>query len=182
MKTKMKKLLFAMALSCCYFAGTAQTKISADEAKSICTNVMANFTERVAFAYTKGLTLEQFKTKLCGRAVPVNAGNGMIETAYGYLSKGISKSQIIKENNGVAVASAFKFLSEQHNKGINPDGTELFGGKSNLENAPVARDGGCKWYQFWCLVENFANWVVANWPVLQEIIITIAGLAGIAIP
>ena len=166
----MKKLLFAIALSCCYFAGTAQTKITAGEAKSITANVMANFTDAASFAYTKGISLGEFKTKLCGKAVPVSAGNGMIETAYGYLSKGITKSQIIKENDGVAVAYAFKFLSDQHNKGIEPDGMELFGGKNALESAPVAKAAGCKWYQFWCLVQDFANWVVANWPVIVQII------------
>ena len=171
MKTKMKKLLFAIALSCCYFAGTAQTKVTADEAKSITANVMANFTDATSFAYTKGISLDQFKVKLCNKAIPVSAGNGMIETAYSYLSKGISKSQIVKENDGIAVANAFKFLSDQHNKGIEPDGTELFGGKSALENAPVAKAAECKWYQFWCLVQNFANWVVLNWPTIYQILV-----------
>ena len=170
MKTKMKKLLFAIVLNYCYFLGSAQTNISADEAKAITANVMANFTETASFVYTKGISLDQFKAKLCGKAKPVDAGNGMIETAYTYLSKGISKSQIIKENNGVAVANAFKFLLDQHNKGIEPDGMELFGGKTALENAPVAKAAGCKWYQFWCLVQDFANWVVANWQVIAQII------------
>jgi len=166
----MKKLLFAIALNCCYFLGTAQSKITAEDAKAITTNVMANFTESTSFAYTKGITLDQFRSKLCGKAVPVDAGNGMIEAAYSYLSNGISKTDIIKQNDGVAVANAFKFLLDQHNKGIEPDGTELFGGKSALENAPVAKAPGCKWYQFWCLVQNFANWVVANWPMIFQLI------------
>ena len=172
----MKKLLFAIALNCCYFLGTAQTKVTADEARSITANVMANFTEAVSFVYTKGITLDQFKSKLCNKAVPVKAGAGMIETAYTYLSKGITKSQIIKENDGIAVANAFKFLSDQHAKGIATDGTELFGGKDALESAPVSKAAACKWYQFWCLVQDFANWVVANWPVIHEIILVIIGL------
>ena len=166
----MKKLLFAIVLNCCYFFGMAQTKITADEARSITANVMANFTENVSFAYSKGISLNEFKNKLCGRAEPVEAGNGMIETAYTYLSKGISKDQVIRENNGLAVANAFKFLLDQHNKGIEPDGTELFGGKNALEAAPVAKAVGCKWYQFWCLVQDFANWVVGNWSIIAAIL------------
>jgi len=173
----MKKLLLAVALNCCYFLGTAQTKISADEAKNITANIMANFTEAVSFAYVKGVSLTDFKSRLYGRAKPVAAGVGMIETAYGYLSNGIRKDQIVKENNGVAVANAFKYLSDQNSKGIvGTDGSELFGGKENLGNAPVAKADGCRWYQFWCLVENFANWVVANWPTIQQIIQFILGL------
>lgn len=172
----MKKLLFALALNCCYFFGTAQDKISAEEARLITANVMANFTESVSFVYTKGISLDQFRSRLCNKAVPVKAGDGMIETAYNYLSKGITKTQIVKENDGVAVANAFKFLSDQHNKGIDTDGTELFGGKTALESAPVSKAAGCKWYQFWCLVQDFANWVVQNWPVILEIINVVVGL------
>jgi len=176
MKTKMKKLLFAIALQCCYFLGTAQTKITSNDARVITANVMANFTESVSFAYKKGISLEQFKTSLCGRALPLQAGYGMIETAYGYLSKGIKKDQIVKENNGVAVANAFKYFLNQHKNGnVIADGSELFGGKEELANNPVAKAADCRWYQFWCLVENFANWVVQNWSVIYEIIIVISG-------
>lgn len=167
----MKKLLLALALNCCYFFGTAQTKISADEAKLITANVMANFTQSASFAYSKGVTLDQFKARLYGKAVPVIAGNTMAEVAYSYLSRGVSKEQIARENDGVAVAKAFKFLLDQHNKGIEPDGTELFGSKTALESNSAAKvTEGCRWYQFWCLVENFANWVVANWPTIYQII------------
>jgi len=166
----MKKLLLALALNCCYFLGTAQTKITVDEAKSITANVMANFTQSASFAYSKGVTLDQFKVRLYGKAVPVIAGNTMAEVAYSYLSRGVSKEQIARENDGVAVANAFKFLLDLHNKGIEPDGTELFGSKTALENNPAAKAAGCRWYQFWCLVENFANWVVANWPTIQTIL------------
>lgn len=160
-----------MALHCCYFLGTAQTTVTAEQAKAITANVMANFTERVSFVYTKGITLDQFKVKLCGKSVPGLPGNSMIETAYDYLSKGVTKDRIIRENDGVAVANAFKYLSDQHKKGIEPDGTEVFGGKNNLQSAAVSKVAGCKWYQFWCLVEEFANWVVANWAVIQVILV-----------
>lgn len=173
----MKKLIFAIALICCYFLGTAQTKITADEAKAITANVMANFTQSASFAYSKGVTLDQFKTRLYGKAVPVIAGNTMAEVAYSYLSRGVSKEQIIRENDGKAVANAFKFLLDQHNKGIEPDGTELFGSKTALEsNAAAKAAPGCRWYQFWCLVENFANWVVANWATIQQILIFVLNI------
>ena len=171
MKTKMKKLLFAIALSCCYFAGVAQETVTADQAKAITANTMANFTQSVSYAYVKGISLGEFKNKLCGKATPLEAGNGMIETAYTYLSNGVTKDRIIKENDGIAVARAFKYLFDQNKRGVvSTDGSELFGGKAALENGAVAKANGCRWYQFWCLVENFANWVVQNWSVIQSIL------------
>jgi len=178
MKTKMKKLLFAIALQCCYFLGTAQTKITADEARMITGTMMAHFTESVSFAYDKCATLKDFKSRLYGKAVPTVAGDGMVEKAYLYLSGEKSKEHIIKENDGVAVANAFKYLLDQHKNGnVIADGSELFGGKDDLENNPVAKAADCKWYQFWCLVENFANWVVQNWETIYQIIVVI--LTGI---
>ena len=177
MKTKMKKLLFATVLSCCYLLGIAQDKVTDEQAKAITANTMANFTESVSFAYVKGISLGDFKIRLCGKAEPVDAGDGMIETAYSYLSNGATKDEIIKENDGIAVARALKYLSDQHNKGVvSSDGSELFGGKESLGNSTIAKTEGCKWYQFWCHVQDFANWVVANWPTIQQIIIVILSL------
>jgi hypothetical protein len=171
MKTKMKKLLLAVAITCCYFSGSAQSSVTREQAKSIAANVMANFTVSTSFAYTKGITLAQFKSKLCGKALPVIAGDGLINEAYYCLSKGMTKEQVASQNNGVAVANAFKYLLDQHNKGVEPDGTELFGGKNNLPAADgTARVSDCKWYQFWCLVQDFATWVVNNWPIIAQII------------
>ena len=168
MKTKMKKLFFAMALSCCWLLGTAQDNVTKEQARDITANTMANFTESVSFAYVKGISLREFNKILCGKAVPLDAGNGMIETAYAYLSNGATKDEIINENDGVAVARAFKYLSEQHEKGVvSSDGSEIFGG---VVNSTIAKAEGCKWYQFWCHVHDFADWVVANWPVIVEIL------------
>ncbi|MEP7163220.1 MAG: hypothetical protein ABI741_00925 [Ferruginibacter sp.] len=173
----MKKLLFAMTLSCCYLLGIAQDNITAEQAKAITANTMANFTQSVSFAYTKGISLGDFRKKLCGKATPLDAGNGMIETAYSYLSNGVTKDRIIKENDGIAVAKAFRYLYDQHNRGVaSSDGSELFGGKENLANSQVARAEDCRWYQFWCHVQVFANWVVQNWPTIQQILIYLLGL------
>ena len=160
-----------MTLSCCYLLGIAQDNVTAEQAKAITANTMANFTQSVSFAYTKGISLGDFRKKLCGKAMPLDAGNGMIETAYSYLSTGVTKDRIIKENDGIAVAKAFKYLYDQHSKGVvGTDGSELFGGKENLANGAAAKAADCRWYQFWCQVENFANWVVNNWPVIVQII------------
>ena len=105
-------------------------------------------------------------------------GDGMVEKAYLYLSGEKSKEHIIKENDGVAVANAFKYLLDLHKNGnVIADGSELVGGREDLENNPVAKAADCKWYQFWCLVENFANWVVQNWETIYQIIVVI--LTGI---
>lgn len=176
MKTKMKKLLFAVAIQCCYFWGTAQSGITANEAKAITANVMADFTKSVSFAYEKCTSLNEFKSKLYGKARPTDAGDGMVDAAYLYLSGEKSREDILKEDNGVAVARAFKYLYDQHKQGnVIAEGSELFGGRDDLENNPEARAADCKWYQFWCLVENFANWVVQNWPIIQQILDYITG-------
>ncbi len=160
-----------MALSCCWLLGTAQDNVTKEQARDITANTMANFTESVSFAYVKGISLREFKKTLCGKAVPLDAGNGMIETAYTYLSNGATKDEIIKENDGVAVARVFKYLSEQHDKGVvSSDGSEIFGEKESLGNSTIAKAESCKWYQFWCHVHDFADWVVANWPVIVEIL------------
>ena len=166
-----------MVLGCFCLPGIAQDKVTDEQAKAIAANTMANFTQSVSFAYTKGISLGDFRKKLCGKAIPLDAGNGMIETAYSYLSTGVTKDRIIKENDGIAVAKAFKYLYDQHNKGVvGSDGSELFGGKENLASGVVAKASDCRWYQFWCLVENFANWVVQNWPTIYQIIVVILGL------
>ena len=171
----MKKLLIAIVLHCCCFLGSAQSKITEDEARDITAHVMANFTESVSFAYEKGMSLDEFKLNLCSKAEPAKEGNAMIETAYSYLSNGIGKENIIKENNGISVANAFKFLLDEHNKGIESDETTLFGEKKYLENNDVAKAAECKWYQFWCQVHDFADWLVQNWPTIYDIILFILG-------
>lgn len=159
-----------MALSCCYFFGIAQEKITAEEARNITATTMANFTFSTSNAYYKGMSLESFRAKLCGSAVPMRQGDAMIETAYIYLSKGLTKEEIINVNDGRAVANALQFLSNQHNKGIVTDGTEIFGGNNILLRTAFTAKEGCKWYQFWCHVQVFANWVVENWPTILEIL------------
>src|SRR4051812_23128230 len=109
MKTKMKKLFFAIALSACSFVGMTQDKITEDFAKAVCANTMANFTASTSFYYSKGMTYDAFRKKLCGPATPVDAGEGMLKTAYNYLAQGITKDQIIKQNDGKSVAVAFQF-------------------------------------------------------------------------
>ena len=158
-----------MTLSCCHLSGIAQDNVTAEQAKAITANTMANFTQAVSFAYTKGISLGDFQKKLCGKAIPLDAGNGMIETAYSYLSTGITKDRIIKENDGIAVAKAFKYLYDQHVRGVvSTDGSELFGGKENLENTSAAKEG-CRWYQFLCHVQQFIAWLtILEYPLILE--------------
>lgn len=164
----MKKLSFGIAFLACYIIGPAQTSVSPEQARSNLAGIMAAFTEASSFAYSKGITYDQFKLRLCGKAVPVYSGNLMIEEAYNYLNKGIGREQVLKENNGTAVAKAFKFLLDQHNKSVEPDGTELFGGKAILDGnaTPVSKAGGCKWYQFWCLVQQVVASLFYNWNLI----------------
>ncbi|MEO7524165.1 MAG: hypothetical protein ABIT58_08730, partial [Ferruginibacter sp.] len=91
--------------------------------------------------------------------------------------QGATNDFIIKNYRGREVADVMSYLLNAHNKGIESDGSELFGGKTGIANNGLAKnDTGCKWYEVWCHLENFANWVVANWAVIAQIIATIVAL------
>lgn len=166
----MKRLIFLLTLSCgCLFV-SGQQKMTPEYARKVTANTMANFTESVSFAYVKGVTFEGFRKTLCGSATPLDQGNYMIKQAYTYLSKGVTKERIMLEDNGRAVAGAMQLFLNQHNKGINYEGSEIFGEKSVLEKTSSSREG-CRWYQFWCHVQAVILWVAIEWGLIPEIII-----------
>jgi hypothetical protein len=178
----MKKLFFVLSIVSYCFAGFAQQKITQDQAKSICAQQMAAFTRAVSGAYQKGSSYDQFQYALCGRSAVTTEGVNQLKVAYNFLTQGVSNDFIIKNYSGKEVAASMNYLSNLHSKGIASDGSELFGGNTGTSNNALAKnaDGGCKWYQFWCLVQEFANWVVDNWPVISQILLFF-GL-GVPIP
>ena len=173
---KMKKLVLFLSIVSLGLTGMSQTKITPEEARSICAQQMAAFTRSVSSVYRKGMTVEQFQFALCGKAVPTTEGKNQIKVAHGFLMAGVTNEYIIKSYNGKEIAQSLNYLYNSHQRGFDSDGSELFGGKTGTANTELSRtaEGPCRWYQFWCLTQTFANWVVANWPVIKEIIITIA--------
>lgn len=176
----MKKVFLVLAIVSYCLTGLAQEKITKEQARLICAQEMAAFTRAVSGVYQKGISYGQFQSALCSSSLVTAEGVGQLKVAYNFLTQGVSNDFIIKTYQGKEVAASLSYLSNLHKKGISSDGSELFGGKTGTANNNLAKnaDGGCKWYQFWCLVQEFANWVINNWQVIQDIL-TFFGLGPI---
>ncbi len=166
----MKKLFLVLSIVSYCFVGYAQ-QVTKEQAISICAQEMAAFTKAVSGSYQKGMSYGQFQTTLCGKLLPTTEGANQLRVAYNFLTQGASNDFIIKNYRGREVADVMNYLQNAHKKGLESDGSELFGGKTGTANSGLAKNAdGCHWYQFWCLVQEFANWVVANWEVIVQII------------
>ncbi|MFT3910530.1 MAG: hypothetical protein QM737_13980 [Ferruginibacter sp.] len=166
----MKKLFLVLSIVSYCFTGHAQ-QVTKEQAISICAQEMAAFTKAVSGFYKKGMSYDQFQTTLCGKLQPTAEGGNQLKVAYNFLTQGASNDFIIKNYRGREVADVMNYLQNAHKKGVESDGSELFGGKTGTSNSGLAKNAnGCHWYQFWCLVQEFANWVVANWPTISQII------------
>ena len=170
----MKKVLLVLAIVCYCLTGMAQEKITYDQARLICAQEMAAFTKAVSPAYKKGFSYEQFRFTLCGKLQPIVQGTNQLRVAFNFLTQGVTNDFIIKNYKGKEIAASLDYLYNEHKKGFDSDGAELFGGKTGGENTFLSKtEGGCRWFQLWCHMQPFANWVVGNWPVIKDIILTI---------
>lgn len=170
----MKKLVLFLSIVSMGLTGISQTNITVEEARSICAQQMAAFTRSVSSVYKKGMSVDQFHFALCGKSVPATEGRNQIKAAYNFLLAGVTNDFIIKTYNGKEIAQSMNYLYNSHKRGFESDGAELFGGKTGGSNTELSRtaEGPCRWYQFWCLTQGFANWVVANWEVIAQILYT----------
>lgn len=153
------------------FSSIAQQKVTQEQARSICAQQMAAFTKAVSGAYQKGFTYEQFQNSVCGKSAVTTEGAGLLKAAFSYLQQGASNDVIVKNNQGKEVAASLSYFLNLHNKGIESDGSELFGGRTGVTNNSFSKNvsGGCKWYQFWCLVQTVTTWVVGNWQFIRDL-------------
>lgn len=176
----MKKVFLGLAILTYCLTGMAQTKITPEQARSICAQQMAAFTKAVSGSFQKGSSFDQFQFALCGKFKPTVEGANQLRVAHNFLTQGVSNDFIIRSYNGKEIAASMNYLLNLHNKGFESDGAELFGGITATENSSLAKnaEGPCRWYQFWCLTQAFANWVVANWTVIAQIIATIMQILG----
>ncbi|MEO6671712.1 MAG: hypothetical protein ABIN36_19665 [Ferruginibacter sp.] len=160
----MKRILMLVTIMCCCFVCYAQQKMTMEQARNICAQHMAAFTKAVSGSYKKGISFEQFQSALCWGLQASLEGSNQIKVAYDFLVQGTTSDAIIKNYDGKEVGYSLNYVSNLHKKGIESDGAELFGGKTGTANTSFAKnEGGCKWYQFMCLLQGFVNWVVTNW-------------------
>lgn len=164
----MKKLILIILFNCGCLYSFAQSAVTESEAKTIIANLMASFTEKVSFAYSKGISLERFKANLLIRPTDLTEGNAMIESAYNYLSRSATRDQIIKEDNGKTVAAALRYLLKFQTKTIEPDGSELFGGKEAVRITEQRQ--GCRWYELLCHLMQLYMWIT-GWPSIPSIVV-----------
>jgi hypothetical protein len=160
-------LFFSMLFLSCFIH--AQQKLTQEEARFICAEMMANFTNAVSDNYKEGMGYEEFQASLCGEWQPVEEGKAQLEKAFSIIEKKTSKDEILKTYAGVEIAGSLRFLSRLNEIGIESDGSELFGGKTESK-ADETGERKCKWYQVWCHVQVFANWVLQNWDQIRVIL------------
>ena len=164
----MKKLILIMLFNCGCLYSFAQSAVTESEAKTITASLMASFTEKISFAYSKGISLEQFKANLLIKPTAFTEGNAMIESAYNYLSRSATRDQIIKEDNGKTVAAALRLLLKFQTKTIEPDGSELFGGREAVRITEQRQ--GCRWYELLCHLMQLYMWIT-GWPSIPSIVV-----------
>jgi hypothetical protein len=148
---------------------SAQEKISMEEGRFFCAELMASFTQAVSEKYQAGMNYEEFQSALCGKWQPVDQGREQLKTAYLFLEKGVAKDDILRSYSGNEIANSLQYLAGLNKRGNVSDGAELFGGVTESIEGEVSEQK-CKWYQLWCHVKEFANWLVQNWEDVSAIL------------
>jgi len=168
----MKKVLIILSVLVFSSGAKAQGQLTGEQARVICAQQMALFTKAVSGVFQKGISYDQFQFSLCGKLQPTVEGSNQLKAAYNFLSNGASPDFITRTYDGKEVAASLNYFYNLHSKGIDSDGSELFGGKSGSANTAFARnaEGGCRWYQFWCMVQSVATWLVMNWPGVKQLV------------
>lgn len=151
----------------------AQEKMTKEQARTICAQEMAAFTNAVSGSYKKGISFEQFQSVLCAGLQPTVEGSNQIKIAYNFLLQSTSPDAIIKNYDGKEIAYSLNYLFNLHKKGIESDGSELFGGKTGTANSFAKNEGRCRWYQIACLLQTLVNWVVTTWINIPDLFVVL---------
>lgn len=167
----MKKFCVFCCIIILSFPGRAQQQLNQEQSRLICAQQMALFTTAVSGSYQKGISYEQFKFALCGKSAITVEGNNQLKVAYNFLVQGVASDAIIRTYPGKEIASSLSYLINAHNKGVNSDGAELFGGSTGSSNSNLGKNaaGGCRWYQFMCMLQSIVSTLIANWNALSAI-------------
>ncbi|MCF6131304.1 hypothetical protein [Flavobacterium wongokense] len=153
----MKNLLFGIIATILFaFNGNAQ-KVTQEELRLILAQGMADFTSSLKPAFEKSKNVEDFKKRVTGNwysKIPTE-GNDLLEASYELLSKKTSNDDILKNYNGKEMAVAALYIDSLSKKGVQTDGTELFGGTTGDFN-PYSEtvSAKCRWYQLACWIKE----------------------------
>lgn len=152
--------------------GFSQSTLTKETARQICAEGMAVFTKAVSASYQRGKTFEQFQFALCGGAVPTTEGVAQLKVAWNYLNQNASSDFIIKYFDGKEMVASLALLDGFQKRGLQSDGSEIFGAKTGSANT-LARNasGGCRWYQVWCHIQTLAIWIMSHSPGVSALII-----------
>jgi len=174
------KKTFLILFSVLFFGSANAQKtgpiVNKEEVRLVLAKGMTNFVTGVKPFYVKGQDQQKFVTQVCGTWKPTPEGNALLVKAYEFIVKAASPENIVSSYNGKEMAASVLYLKKVFDLNPNSNGSELFGGKTGVSEKGVttlAREGGCRWYQLWCHLENFANWIVKNWDVIKNILITL---------
>ena len=170
----MKKLLLAVVFIYSVAISFGQPKtISKEEARFICAEMMANFTESVTPYFKDGMSYDEFRSALPGDVKPTKEATALLMSSFEMLVNKTERDVILRMYSGVEMAHALQYMYHLHEKGISSNGAELFGINKEQQREMSSNSDECRWYDLWCKVKDFANWVIENWGTIQQIIIFI---------
>ncbi len=170
----MKKLLFLGAIICFVNFSFAQPKkISKEEARFICAEMMANFTESLSPYYKEGISFDEFRSGLPGDVKPSKEATALLMNSFEMLVNKTERDVILRMYSGEEMAQALQYMYNVHKKGSSSNGADFFGVSVDQNREASVSGEDCRWFQLWCHVQEFANWVVENWSTIEQIIIFI---------
>lgn len=174
----MKKLLLLGAFVCSFAVSFAQpAKICKEEARFICAQIMANFTESLQSYYKEGMSFDEFRNGLVGDAHPTKEAKALLLNSFEMLVNKTDRDVILRTYQGKEVAMGLQNLYDLHEKGIASEGAEFFGLTSGKQYETRESEGSkCRWFDLFCHAKDFLNWVIDNWSTIQQIILFISGL------
>lgn len=135
-----------------------------------------SFVKSVSPAYSKGIDVKSFKTKLIGEkniTTITKEADALLNEAYNLLSKNAPEDVIKKEaTKEFAAVTVFVLKYAQDNKLKLDDNSgyiAAFGGdESGLSDLGQSVEG-CKWYQVGCHLSNLWDWMGRNKETLLKI-------------
>lgn len=145
-----------------------------------------SFVKSVSPAYSKGMDVKSFKTKLIGEknvATITKEGDALLNEAYNLLSKNASEDVIKKEalKEFAAVTSlALQYAKDGKINLEDKDGyVPIFGNdESGLGDLGQSVEG-CKWYQLGCHLSDLWDWIGRNKETIIKVLNLIADIIKI---